>query len=122
MKRFAEPMVTLSKKGTLAAKRAALAYITEPEIVDKIFREFPTRYAERSGGYTSVKQLSQLRKGDRAQMALIAMVDGPLYGRLGVRRVSRPDDIQEESEQQHPESPSQVYQNLDEQPTERVMM
>lgn len=122
MKRFAEPMVTLSKKGTLAAKRAALAYITEPEIVDKIFREFPTRYAERSGGYTSVKQLSQLRKGDRAQMALIAMVDGPLYGRLGVRRVSRPDDMQEESEQQHPESPSQVYQNLDEQPTERVMM
>ena len=122
MKRFAEPMVTLSKKGTLAAKRAALAYITEPDIVDKIFREFPTRYAERSGGYTSVKQLSQLRKGDRAQMALIAMVDGPLYGRLGVRRVSRPDDIQEESEQQHPESPAQVYQNLDEQPTERVMM
>ena len=122
MKRFAEPMVTLSKKGTLAAKRAALAYITEPDIVDKIFREFPTRYAERSGGYTSVKQLSQLRKGDRAQMALIAMVDGPLYGRLGVRRVSRPDDMQEESEQQHPESPSQVYQNLDEQPTERVMM
>ena len=113
-------MVTLSKKGTLAAKRAALAYITEPSVVDKIFSEFPSRYAERNGGYTAVKQLSQLRKGDRAQMALIVMVDGPLYRPFG----DMENNPEVEEQQQTENQPQHAYQNLDQTPESgsRVVM
>ncbi|MDP2439107.1 MAG: bL17 family ribosomal protein [archaeon] len=112
-------MVTLTKQGTLAAKRRALAYLTEPSIVDKIFAEYPERYGQRPGGYTSVKMLSQLRKGDRAQMALIAMVDGPKYLPNGTMADGSGAPNPHVSPQ-----PSHPYENLDDAPApgSRVVM
>ncbi len=69
----AEKMITLGKKGDLAARRAALAFITEEDIVTKLFTEIAPKYAGRDGGYTRIIALDQ-RRGDAAQMARVELV------------------------------------------------
>ena len=68
-----EKMITLGKKGDLAARRAALAFLTEEDMVTKLFGELATKYADREGGYTRIIPLEQ-RRGDAAQMARIELV------------------------------------------------
>ena len=68
-----EKMITLGKKGDLAAYRRALAYITKEDVAQKLFKEVAPGYAERSGGYTRVVRIGQ-RRGDAAEMAIIELV------------------------------------------------
>lgn len=69
----AEKMITLGKKGDLAARREALAFVTEEDIVTKIFTETATKYADRQGGYTRIVRLGQ-RRGDAADLVLLELV------------------------------------------------
>ena len=71
---MAEKMITLGKKGTLAARRQALAYITKEDVVTKLFIEIAPKYADRNGGYTRIYKLGE-RRGDSAQMAILELVD-----------------------------------------------
>ena len=68
-----EKMITLGKKGDLAAYRRALAYITKEDVAQKLFKEIAPGYAERSGGYTRVVRIGP-RRGDAAEMAIIELV------------------------------------------------
>ena len=68
-----EKMITLGKKGDLAAYRRALSYITKEDVAQKLFKEVAPGYAERSGGYTSVVRIGP-RRGDAAEMAIIELV------------------------------------------------
>lgn len=70
---LAEKMITLGKEGSLASRRRALAFVYNKKIVDKIFDEFSTRYAERAGGYTRIVKLGS-RLGDGAPIAQLEMV------------------------------------------------
>lgn len=69
----AEKMITLGKKGNLAAYRRAMSYITKEDVVNKLFKEVAPKYAERNGGYTRVTRLGP-RRGDAAEMAIIELV------------------------------------------------
>lgn len=71
---MAEKMITLGKKGTLAARRQALAFITKEDVVTKLFNEIAPKYADRNGGYTRIYKLGE-RRGDGAQMAILELVD-----------------------------------------------
>lgn len=71
--RLADKMVTLAKKGTLHARRQALAFIMDREVVSKLFAQFAPRYADRNGGYSRVIRTG-FRRGDGAEMALVEMV------------------------------------------------
>ena len=71
---IAEKMITLGKKNTLASRRAALAYITDEDVVTKVFVELAPLYAERNGGYTQVLKLGP-RRGDGAEMAIVRLID-----------------------------------------------
>ena len=68
-----EKMITLGKKGDLAAYRKAMAFITREDVVKKIFKEIAPKYAERNGGYTRVTRTGA-RRGDAAEMAVIELV------------------------------------------------
>ena len=68
-----EKMISLGKQGDLAARRAALAFLTEEDAVTKLFVEVAPKYADRAGGYTRIIRLEQ-RRGDAAQMARIELV------------------------------------------------
>ena len=72
-RRMAEKMITHGKKGTLHARRQALAVLTDESVVKKLFDELGPRYESRPGGYTRVLKLGQ-RKGDAASMAIIELV------------------------------------------------
>ncbi|MBM4451134.1 MAG: 50S ribosomal protein L17 [Chloroflexi bacterium] len=70
---LAEKMITLGKEGSLASRRRVLAFVYNKKVVDKLFDELATRYAERAGGYTRIVKLGP-RLGDGAHMAQLEMV------------------------------------------------
>jgi large subunit ribosomal protein L17 len=69
-----EKLVTLGKKGDLAARRQAIAQIGDEAQVKKLFEVLAKRYAERNGGYTRVLKAG-FRHGDSAPRAVIEFVD-----------------------------------------------
>jgi len=69
-----EKLVTLGKKGDLAARRQAIAQIGDEALVKKLFDVLAKRYAERHGGYTRVLKAG-FRYGDSAPRAVIEFVD-----------------------------------------------
>lgn len=73
LRKFAERMITLGKKGTLADRRRAFAFLRDEEAVAKLFNDLAPKYAERNGGYTRIIKTS-VRKGDSAELAIIALV------------------------------------------------
>ena len=71
---LAEKMVTLGKKGSLHARRTAIATLRHADHVKKLFEEIAPRAADRKGGYTRIVKLGA-RKSDAAPMAFIEWVD-----------------------------------------------
>jgi large subunit ribosomal protein L17 len=85
---FAEKLITLAKKGTLAARRRAISMLGDRAIIEyednnpvkkgtiigKLFSEFGPRYLDRQGGYTRIIRLSKTRLGDNGQLALLQFV------------------------------------------------
>ena len=72
-RRMAEKMITLGKRGDLHARRQALAYIYDEDVVTELFDNIAPKYAERNGGYTRILKLGQ-RKGDTAEMVFLELV------------------------------------------------
>ena len=74
---LAEKMVTLGKKGSLHARRTALAVLRQKDAVKKLFDDIAPRSADRKGGYTRIVKLGA-RKSDSAPIAFIEWVDAPI--------------------------------------------
>lgn len=74
VRRIAERMITLGKRGGLHARRRALRTIRRKEVAAKVFEELAERYRERPGGYTRVLKLG-VRRGDAAPISLVELVD-----------------------------------------------
>ena len=68
-----EKMISLGKKGNLAAYRKAMTFVTKEDVVQKLFKEIAPKYADRNGGYTRVTRTGA-RRGDAAEMAVIELV------------------------------------------------
>lgn len=71
----AERMITLAKEGTLAARRRALGYMYDKNLVHSLFANVNERYGDRKGGYTRIIRTVR-RRGDNAEMAIIELVGG----------------------------------------------
>lgn len=90
VKAFAEKLITLAKKGTLSARRRAIALLGNRDIIEqednkavrkgtvigKLFSDIGPRYLDRPGGYTRIIRLSLKRLGDNGQLVLLQLV-GP---------------------------------------------
>ncbi|WP_124950218.1 50S ribosomal protein L17 [Sulfuriferula thiophila] len=76
LRRFAEPMITLGKKPSLANRRLAFSRLRDRDMVVKLFDELGPRFATRNGGYLRILKFG-FRNGDNAPMALIELVDRP---------------------------------------------
>ena len=74
LKRIADKLITLGKRGDLHARRQAAAQLKQDKLVAKLFDVLGPRYAERPGGYTRVLKAG-FRYGDMAPMAIIEFVD-----------------------------------------------
>ncbi|MEB2343369.1 MAG: 50S ribosomal protein L17 [Deltaproteobacteria bacterium] len=74
VRRVAERMITLGKRGDLHARRLAMRVVRTREVATKLFDELAPRYQERAGGYTRVLKVRR-RVGDAAPLSLVELVD-----------------------------------------------
>ncbi|RLA97946.1 MAG: 50S ribosomal protein L17 [Deltaproteobacteria bacterium] len=76
VRRLADRLITLGKRGDLSARRQALRVINDKGVVKKLFAEIAPRYRDRSGGYTHLYRAG-FRRGDGAPMSVIELVPVP---------------------------------------------
>jgi large subunit ribosomal protein L17 len=74
VRRVAEKMITLGKRGDLHARRQALSFIQDKAVVAKLFSTLRDEYMERQGGYTRIIRTGN-RLGDAAPMAILELVN-----------------------------------------------
>jgi large subunit ribosomal protein L17 len=75
LKKVADKMITLGKRGDLHARRQAAAFVRERDIVGKLFGELTERFRERMGGYTRVIHAGN-RVGDNAPLSIVELLPG----------------------------------------------
>jgi large subunit ribosomal protein L17 len=76
LRRWADRMVTLAKRGDLHARRQALAVMRDKAVVHKLFEEAAARFSDRMGGYAHVVKIGR-RRGDAAPISLVELVAAP---------------------------------------------
>ena len=74
VKPVAEQLITLGRRGDLAARRQAISYLRSNDVVHKLFADVGPRFRERPGGYSRIVKLGQ-RQGDAAEMVYLELVD-----------------------------------------------
>ena len=77
LRRYLEPLITVSKKDSVASRRYVFDRLRSKEAVAKLFATLGPRYQERPGGYLRVLKCG-FRAGDNAPMAIIELVDRPV--------------------------------------------
>lgn len=75
----AEKLVTLARKGTVAARRLLVARLRDEEAAKILFTEIAPKYTTRPGGYTRIVHAGS-RRSDGTEMALLLWVDEPMKG------------------------------------------
>ncbi|MEM4724877.1 MAG: 50S ribosomal protein L17 [Candidatus Hadarchaeum sp.] len=73
LRKFAEPLITLAKKDTVANRRRVFAALRDNTIVRRLFNEIAPSYMDRPGGYTRILRLG-VRNGDASPMARVELV------------------------------------------------
>ena len=68
----AEKMISLAKDGSLTARRQAIGYLFDKQLVHALFSAAEERYGDRQGGYTRIVRTIR-RRGDGAEMAIIEL-------------------------------------------------
>src|SRR5271157_316637 len=95
---LAEWMITLAKRGDLAARRQAASYLLEPSAVKFLFDELSKRYASRAGGYTRLVHAGW-RQGDGADLAILELVGTEVLQRLAAKRAKKAEAQQKAAEE-----------------------
>jgi large subunit ribosomal protein L17 len=73
LRKIADKMITLAKRGDLSARRQVMAYMLDEDVVKKLFDTVAPKYKDRQGGYTRIMKLG-FRQGDAAPMVIIELV------------------------------------------------
>ena len=76
LRRVAEPLITLSKKDSVAHRRLAFARLGDRDVVTKLFNELGPRFLSRPGGYLRILKCA-FRVGDNAPLAYVELLDRP---------------------------------------------
>jgi len=74
VRRWADRIVTLGKKGTVHARRLAFAYLGSRKLVKRLFDDVAPRFQGRAGGYTRVLKIGP-RRGDAAPLSLVEFTE-----------------------------------------------
>ena len=77
LRRWADQLITLAKRGDLHARRQAMAIIREKNVVHKLFHDAPSRFADKAGGYTRLVKVG-IRKGDAAVLSMVELTGEPV--------------------------------------------
>ncbi len=80
LRRWADRLITLAKRGDLHARRQALAIVQEPAVVHALFEKAGERFGPTAGGYTRLAKLGP-RPGDAAPMTLVELIGAEEQGK-----------------------------------------
>jgi large subunit ribosomal protein L17 len=100
LRRWAEWMITLGKRGDLHARRQALSIIRSKDVVHKLFAEIAPKFQDRPGGYTRIVKAGY-RRGDAAPMCIIELIGEAGKGRA---QQAKPKTVAAEGAQPVPEA------------------
>ena len=100
VKPVAEQLITLGRRGDLAARRQALSFLRSKDVVHKLFAEVAPRMGERPGGYARIVKLGP-RAGDSAEMAYLELVDEEFVAKE--REARTPEPVAEAATAEEPE-------------------
>ncbi len=73
LRKIAEKMITLGKKGDLHSRRQVLSVISDKKVVRDLFDTIAPRYRHRNGGYTRIFKGGR-RLGDNAPLSIIELM------------------------------------------------
>ena len=83
LRKVADRMITLGKRGDLHARRQVLNIIRDQKVVAKLFDQIGPRYKDRPGGYTRIIKVGT-RLGDNAPQSIIALVEEEMASQVSV--------------------------------------
>jgi large subunit ribosomal protein L17 len=83
LRKVADRMITLGKRGDLHARRQVLNVIRDQKVVAKLFDQIGPRYKDRPGGYTRIIKIGS-RLGDNAPQSIIALVEEEMAAQVSV--------------------------------------
>ena len=109
---LAEQMITLGKRESLHARRQALAFIKNPEVVSKLFGDLASRFAQRQGGYTRIIRLG-FRDGDGAQMAILELLGSEFKAKAAEGKGSKKSKKSEKEAPENAESKASSSKSKD---------
>lgn len=72
VRKFAEKLITIAKKGDLHSRRVVLSYLPFPSVVKKLFEQIAPLYKEKNGGYTQILKVRR-RPGDGAKLVILML-------------------------------------------------
>jgi len=91
LRKLADKMITLGKRGDLHARRQALQIVPDQKLVAKLFEMIAPRFSERPGGYTRIIRLEN-RQGDNAPMAIIELVEEGFVAKVSAAEPAATDN------------------------------
>lgn len=94
LRRWADWMITLGKRGDLHARRQAQSLVRSKDTVHKLFAELAPRFQDRQGGYTRIVKAGY-RRGDAAPMCLIELVSDKGQGPKQKTKTKKPEPTRE---------------------------
>lgn len=97
LRKLADKMITLGKRGDLHARRQALQVMRDSKVVAKLFERLAPRYQDRPGGYTRIIKLGN-RLGDNASQSIIELVEESFTPRPRSEAASAPVAAEESAE------------------------
>jgi large subunit ribosomal protein L17 len=119
LRRWADWMITLGKRGDLHARRQALQVIRDKSVVHKLFTDLAQRYQARSGGYTRTVKVG-FRAGDGAPLSLIELLTGETEKKKKKKKMKAPKaaKVKAPAVEQTPETEPEVAEVAEAEPEE----
>jgi len=119
LRRWADWMITLGKRGDLHARRQALQVIRDKSVVHKLFTDLAQRYQARSGGYTRTVKVG-FRAGDGAPLSLIELLTGETEKKKKKKKTKAPKaaKVKAPAVEQTPETEPEVAEVAEAEPEE----
>ena len=113
LRRWADQMVTLAKRGDLHARRQAMAIIREKDVVYKLFNEATIRFGDISGGYTRVIKIG-VRKGDAALLSMVELTGNPVETKKPKKKADKKEKKEQKTKEQKTKEQKPKEQKTDE--------
>jgi large subunit ribosomal protein L17 len=104
LRKYADRLITLAKKGDLHARRRARVMINDKDVLNKLFDTLAARYKDRPGGYTRIVKLG-LRPGDNAPLSVIQLVQEEMSAskKKPAKKAAKPAAKKEEAVEAKPD-------------------